>query len=56
MVPVVWKPEDFMILVKGDPLRNNAYAFGHNGTCGYPVGKEVRLPKDWDRLLAAQVE
>lgn len=52
MVPIVWKPSDFMIAVTGDPLRNNAYAFAHNGLCGYPVGKRIRLPKDWDRQLA----
>lgn len=54
MVPLVWKPDDFMILVTGDPLRNNAYAFGHNGTCGYPVAREVKLPKEWKQLLAAR--
>ena len=54
MVPLVWKADDFMILVTGDPLRNNAFAFGHNGTCGYPVAREIRLPREWKRLLAAR--
>jgi len=53
MVPIVWEPEDFMIAVAGDPLRNNAYVFAHNAFLGYPVGKQIRLPKDWDRMLAA---
>ncbi|OGA39825.1 MAG: hypothetical protein A3G24_16245 [Betaproteobacteria bacterium RIFCSPLOWO2_12_FULL_62_13] len=52
MVPLVWKPDDYMIAVTGDPLRNNAYVFAHNGLRGYPVSKPVRLPKDWDRRLA----
>ena len=52
MVPIVWKPEDFMIVVAGDPLRNNAYVFAHNAFLGYPVGKQIRLPKDWDQLRA----
>ena len=56
MVPIVWKPDDFMIVVTGDPLRNNAYAFGHNGLCGYPVGKQIRLPKDWEQQLADRAE
>ncbi len=41
MVPIVWKPEDYMIAVTGDPLRNNAYVFAHNGFLGYPVGKKI---------------
>ncbi|MBI3053387.1 MAG: hypothetical protein HYY77_04955 [Betaproteobacteria bacterium] len=53
MVPIVWEPEDFMIAVAGDPLRNNAYVFAHNAFLGYPVGKQIRLPQDWDRMLAA---
>ena len=51
-VPIVWKPEDFMIAVGGDPLRNNAYVFAHNGFLGYPVGKKIQLPKSWQNLLA----
>jgi hypothetical protein len=47
LVPIVWKPEDYMIAVTGDPLRNNAYVFAHNGFLGYPTGKKIRLPKDW---------
>ena len=53
-VPIVWEPEDFMIAVSGDPLRNNAYVFAHNGFLGYPVAKKIRLPKDWERLLAGR--
>jgi len=43
LVPIVWKPEDYMIAVTGDPLRNNAYVFAHNGFLGYPVGKMIDL-------------
>ena len=52
MVPIVWEAEDYMIAVSGDPLRNNAYVFAHNGFLGYPVGRKIQLPRDWDRLLA----
>src|SRR5262249_21287958 len=41
LVPIVWKPEDYMIAVGGDPLRNNAYVFAHNGFLGYPVAKKI---------------
>ncbi len=51
LVPIVWKPEDFMIVVSGDPLRNNMYVFAHNGFLGFPVGKKIQLPKDWDKKL-----
>ena len=51
-VPIVWKPEDLMIAVGGDPLRNNAYVFAHNGFLGFPTGKKIDLPKAWDALLA----
>jgi hypothetical protein len=52
MVPIVWRPEDLMIAVGGDPLRNNAYVFAHNGFLGFPTGKKIELPKRWEALLA----
>jgi hypothetical protein len=52
MVPLVWKPDDYMVAVTGDPLRNSAYVFAHNGLRGYPVSKPVRLPTDWKRRLS----
>ena len=52
LVPIVWEPDDFMIAVTGDLGRNSAFIFAHNGVLGYPVGKEIKLPKNWDALLA----
>ena len=54
MVPIVARPEDFMITVTGDPLRTNAYAFAHNGMLGYPVTERIDLPRDWDALRRRQ--
>src|SRR5262249_36919091 len=51
LVPVVCRPEDFMIAVSGDPLRTNAYSFAHNGMLGYPTTRPVELPRDWPALL-----
>jgi hypothetical protein len=51
MVPLVWKPEDYMICVTGDLTRNSVYIFAHNGVLGYPVAKQIRLPKNWEQLL-----
>ncbi len=52
MVPITWKAEDFMIAVGGDPMRNNAYVFAHNAFLGFPVGKKIELPENWDTLRA----
>jgi hypothetical protein len=42
-VPLVFKPEDYMVVVTGDPARNSIYVFAHNGVLGYPVTKKVHL-------------
>jgi len=51
LVPIVCDPDDFMVLVSGDPLRTNAYAFAHNGYLGFPVAKRIQLPEDWDQRI-----
>ena len=50
-VPLVWKPEDYMVAVTGDLTRNSIYIFAHNGVLGYPVAKRIALPKDWDSRI-----
>jgi len=52
-VPHVFKPEDYMVVVTGDPLRTNAYVFAQNGRLGFPTAKKIVLPRDWDALLAS---
>ena len=42
LVPLVWKPEDFQVVVTGDLGRNSIYVFAHNGVLGFPVCKEIR--------------
>ena len=51
LVPITFTPEDFMIGVSGDPLRNHAITFAHNGLLGYPVAREIELPTDWEAKL-----
>jgi hypothetical protein len=51
LVPVVWRPEDIMVAVSGDPLRTNAFSFAHNGILGFPTTKPVQLPRAWSQLL-----
>ena len=41
LVPVVFRPEDYMVVVTGDPMRTNAYVFAHNGRLGFPVTKKI---------------
>ncbi len=52
MVPIVCDPDDFMVLVSGDPLRTNAQAFAHNGYLGFPVAKRIVLPENWSARIA----
>jgi hypothetical protein len=51
MVPLVWKPEDYMLAVTGDLTRNSVYIFAHNGVLGFPVAKQIRLPEDWESRI-----
>jgi hypothetical protein len=51
LVPIVLDPDDFMVLVSGDPLRTNAYTFAQNGYLGFPTAKKITLPKDWTERL-----
>lgn len=50
LVPIVFKPEDFYVIVTGDPLRTNAYVFTHNGLRGFSVAKKIALPRAWNEL------
>jgi hypothetical protein len=50
MVPIVWRPEDYHIVVTGDLGRNSCYVFAHNGVLGFPVGKAIQLPENWNAL------
>ena len=51
LVPHAWKPEDYMVVVTGDPLRTNAYVFAQNGRLGFPVAKKIQLPQHWEAQL-----
>jgi hypothetical protein len=52
LVPIVVEPDDFMVLVSGDPLRTNAYGFTHNGYLGFPTAKKITLPHDWAERIS----
>ena len=44
MVPLVWRPEDFHVVVTGDLGRNSCYVFAHNGVLGFPTCRPISLP------------
>jgi hypothetical protein len=51
LVPIVFEPDDFMVLVSGDPLRTNAYTFAQNGYLGFPTARKIVLPVDWAQRI-----
>jgi hypothetical protein len=52
LVPLTWRPEDYLTCVTGDLARNSIYIFAHNGVLGFPTCKKIQLPKSWDALRA----
>lgn len=52
LIPVFQKPEWIGIVVAGDPGRNQSKGYCSNHVQGPPVSKAVRLPADWNALLA----
>ncbi|MFC1861847.1 UGSC family (seleno)protein [Chloroflexota bacterium] len=50
-VPIVWSPDDFIIIVSGDPAKDNCLVCAQNGYIGYPVSREISLPVNWEELL-----
>jgi hypothetical protein len=51
-VPVFVKPEWIGIVLSGDPGRNQSKGFVQNQSHGYPTGKEIRLPANWDSMIS----
>jgi hypothetical protein len=43
-------PDDYMIVVSGDPDRDHVMICSQNGYIGYPVSKKIELPAAWDSL------
>ncbi|WP_250518410.1 hypothetical protein [Caballeronia sp. ATUFL_M1_KS5A] len=50
-IQMVSKPEDFLLVVSGDPARDHVMIGSSNGYIGFPVTKKVELPKNWQALL-----
>ena len=52
-VQMVSSPDDFLIVVSGDPDRDHVLICANNGYMGYPVSKKIELPSNWEELLKA---
>jgi len=52
-IQMVSKPEDFLIVVAGDPDRDPTMIGSGNGYIGFPVTRKVDLPDNWSDLVAA---
>ena len=44
-------PDDFQIVVSGDPHRDHVLIFAQNGFMGPPTSKKIELPENWEALL-----
>ncbi|MBI2958646.1 MAG: hypothetical protein HYY32_07385 [Chloroflexi bacterium] len=55
LVPMVWSPDDYIVIVSGDPARDNCLVCGQNSYVGYPVSKRIELPSNWQALLRDRV-
>jgi hypothetical protein len=53
-VPLMLPETRWLIVVSGDPLRNRSSIYRQNFKQGYATSKPVRLPRDWETLLAKQ--
>ena len=54
LVPILHKPEELQIVGCGAPNRNRSFISGQFGKYGGDVSREIRLPADWGKLLAAR--
>jgi len=50
-IQMVSCPDDFMVIVSGDPDRDHVLICANNGYIGYPVSKKIELPSNWEELL-----
>ena len=51
MIQMMADPNDFQLIVSGDPARDHVIIGAQNGFMGWPTSKKVELPENWDELL-----
>jgi hypothetical protein len=52
MVPLLLPSSTWLVVVSGDPTRNRCIIYRQNFKQGYATSRKVRLPANWDSLLA----
>jgi hypothetical protein len=52
IVPLLWNPDEFLIIVAGDPSRNRCFIATQCAEQGLATSKAVDLPGNWEKLLA----
>lgn len=52
LLPLVHNSREFLIVVSGDVNRNRGFVTGQVGEQGLATSKEVKLPANWDKLMA----
>jgi hypothetical protein len=53
LIQMVSCPDDFLVVISGDPDRDHVMICANNGYIGYPVSKKIELPVNWEELLKA---
>jgi len=56
MLPVVHCADEFLIVVSGDPMRNRSVVTFQPCTQGVATSKEIKLPPNWDHLMAERAK
>jgi hypothetical protein len=52
MVPILLPSSEFLIVVTGDPKRNRNTVYRNNNMQGFATSKKIKLPANWDKLMA----
>ncbi|GAA5003763.1 hypothetical protein GCM10023257_55950 [Streptomyces hyderabadensis] len=53
-IQMVSSPDDFIIVVSGDPDRDHVEIGSGNGYIGFPVTKRIETPAAWEELLGGR--
>jgi hypothetical protein len=47
----MWNPDEFLIIVVGDPERNRSFIATQCADQGLATSREIELPANWEELL-----
>jgi len=50
-VPLMWNPDEFLIIVAGDPTRNRCFIATQCAEQGLATSRAVETPGNWEKLL-----